>query len=198
LDEASRAHYDELKLKLDQAGIEYLENPYLVRGLDYYNRTVFEWISEDLGAQGTICAGGRYDGLVEQLGGRATPAAGFALGLERLLSLLSGQGVHLTSDNPHAYLVMVGERAESVGPKLVEQSRDALSNLRIIANCGGGGFKAQLKRADRSGAELAIIVGNEEASVGSVIIKHLRSEQEQQTIAQAQLIPYLKSVCSIT
>lgn len=198
LDEASRAHYDELKLKLDQAGIEYLENPYLVRGLDYYNRTVFEWISEDLGAQGTICAGGRYDGLVEQLGGRATPAAGFALGLERLLSLLSGQGVHLTSDNPHAYLVMVGERAESVGPKLVEQSRDALSNLRIIANCGGGGFKAQLKRADRSGADLAIIVGNEEASVGSVIIKHLRSEQEQQTIAQAQLIPYLKSVCSIT
>lgn len=198
LDEASRAHYDELKLKLDQAGIEYLENPYLVRGLDYYNRTVFEWISEDLGAQGTVCAGGRYDGLVEQLGGRATPAAGFALGLERLLSLLNGQGVHLTSDNPHAYLVMVGERAESVGPKLVEQSRDALSNLRIIANCGGGGFKAQLKRADRSGADLAIIVGDEEASVGSVIIKHLRSEQEQQTIAQAQLIPYLKSVCSIT
>lgn len=198
LDEASRAHYDELKLKLDQAGIEYLENPCLVRGLDYYNRTVFEWISEDLGAQGTICAGGRYDGLVEQLGGRATPAAGFALGLERLLSLLSGQGVRLTGDDPHAYLVMVGERAESVGPTLVEQSRDALSNLRIIANCGGGGFKAQLKRADRSGADLAIIVGDEEASAGSVIIKHLRSEQEQQTIAQAQLIPYLKSVCSIT
>ncbi len=194
LDEASRAHYDGMKLKLDQAGIEYLENPYLVRGLDYYNRTVFEWISDELGAQGTICAGGRYDGLVEQLGGRATPAAGYALGLERLIDLLNGQKVELARDNPHAYLVMVGERAESVGPKLVESTRDSLSNLRIIANCGGGGFKAQLKRADRSGADLAIILGDEEASDGSVIVKHLRSKQEQQTIAQAQLITYLKSV----
>ena len=197
LDEASRAHYDEVKRKLEQASITYLENPYLVRGLDYYNRTVFEWISEDLGAQGTICAGGRYDGLVEQLGGRATPAAGFALGLERLISLLAGQGAHFAGDRPHAYLVMVGERAEVVGPKLIEQIRDALADLRIIANCGGGGFKAQLKRADRSGADLAIILGDEEASTGSVIIKNLRSQQEQRSIAQAQLIPYLNSICSI-
>ncbi len=197
LDEASRTHYDEVKLKLEQAGIAYLENPYLVRGLDYYNRTVFEWISEDLGAQGTICAGGRYDGLVEQLGGRATPAAGFALGLERLISLLTGQGAHFAGDHPHAYLVMVGERAEAVGIKLIEQIRDAHADLRIIANCGGGGFKAQLKRADRSGADAAIILGDEEASSGSVIIKNLRSQQEQRSIAQAQLIPYLNSICSI-
>jgi histidyl-tRNA synthetase len=191
LDEASHAHYDEVKQQLDRAGIAYAENPYLVRGLDYYNRTVFEWISEDLGAQGTICAGGRYDGLVEQLGGRATPAAGFALGLERLLDLLNGQGARLTGDRPHAYLVMVGQRAESVGAKLAEQSRDTLSNLRIIANCGGGGFKAQLKRADRSGAELAIILGDDEVSEGLVSIKHLRSDQEQETIALSQLISYL-------
>ncbi len=197
LDEASRTHYDEVKLKLEQAGIAYLENPYLVRGLDYYNRTVFEWISEDLGAQGTICAGGRYDGLVEQLGGRATPAAGFALGLERLISLLTGQGAHFAGDHPHAYLVMVGERAEAVGIKLIEQIRDAHADLRIIANCGGGGFKAQLKRADRSGADAAIILGDEEASSGLVTIKNLRSHEEQRSIAQAQLISNLNSICSI-
>ena len=193
LDQASKVHYQGVKAGLEEAGIAYVENPRLVRGLDYYNRTVFEWVSEALGAQGTVCAGGRYDTLVAQLGGRPTPAAGFAIGLERLLELLQVQGVPLPVEPPHAYLVMVGEAPERQGRALSERLRDALPGLRLVANCGGGSFKAQLKRADRSGARLALILGDEEAAAGVVGVKHLRAERPQQTVAQDGLGAYLSA-----
>jgi histidyl-tRNA synthetase len=196
LDEASRVHYEGVKAGLDEAGIAYMENPRLVRGLDYYNRTVFEWVSEALGAQGTVCAGGRYDTLVEQLGGRATPAAGFAIGLERLAELLQAQGVELETQHPHAYLVMAGEAPERQGRALSERLRDALPGLRLVANCGGGGFKAQLKRADRSGARLALILGDNEAAEGVVGVKFLRADRAQETVAQSELAAYLSAELS--
>ncbi|MCP4408327.1 MAG: histidine--tRNA ligase [Gammaproteobacteria bacterium] len=193
IDEDSRRHFDGLKAVLDRMGIAYVENPRLVRGLDYYSRTVFEWISDELGAQGTICAGGRYDGLVEQLGGRATPAAGFALGLERLLHLLEVQGVAPETRGVHAYLVMIGAEAERVGWTLLETLRDELRGIRIVANCAGGGFKAQMKRADRSGAELALILAAEEVGEGMISVKHLRRREAQQALSQSKLVEYLKT-----
>ncbi len=180
LDEESRAHFQTLRDMLDALGIAYVVNPRLVRGLDYYNRTVFEWITERLGAQGTICAGGRYDGLVEQLDGKATPAAGFALGVERLLELLDAQGRPLASEPPHAYFVLAGEAARLAGLRLSETLRDALPWLRLQMNAEGGSFKAQIKRADRSGARLALILGDDEIAAGTVALKHLRDESAAQ------------------
>jgi histidyl-tRNA synthetase len=197
LDEASRQHFEELKGLLSDAGIAFVENPRLVRGLDYYSRTVFEWISDDLGAQSTVCAGGRYDGLVEQLGGRSAPAAGFAIGLERLLQLLEAQHVTPTLGSAHAYVVMVGDRAEAFGRVLVEKWRDEIPGLKLIVNCGGGGFKAQLKRADRSGAELALILGDDEVADQSVSIKFLRVEQAQRKVAIFQVHEFLTLSLSI-
>ncbi|MBA3581757.1 MAG: histidine--tRNA ligase [Gammaproteobacteria bacterium] len=187
----TQAHFAGLCALLDQANIEYTVNPYLVRGLDYYNHTVFEWITESLGAQGTICAGGRYDGLVEQLGGQATPAVGFAMGLERLLALLENEIVAMHSVD--VYIIAVnnaGSDAASVkAMQISEQLRDALPNLAIQLNCGSASMKSQFKRADRSGAEIALVLGEEELQNASITIKYLRDQHaEQHTVAISAVI----------
>ena len=194
LDEASRQHFAQLRALLDAAGIEYQINPRLVRGLDYYGRTVFEWVTDQLGAQGTVCAGGRYDGLVEQLGGSATPAVGFALGLERLVALLQESAAPVPSIHPHAYLVMVGEPAQQQGLLLAERLRDACPALRLSVNCGGGNFKAQLKRADQSGASLALLLGDDELQRAEVGIKMLRVEQAQRSASWNALIAQIGNI----
>lgn len=193
LDPASREHFEQLQTLLTAAGIEFTVNPALVRGLDYYCRTVFEWITDTLGAQGTVCAGGRYDGLVEQLGGRATPAAGFAMGLERLLAMIEAAGTRPPSPVPHAYLVLAGEGTLAEGLRLAERLRDALPGLRLVVNGGGGGFKAQIRRADRSGARLALILGESELAEGTIGVKPLREGGgEQETVPREALVEYLR------
>ena len=190
LGEESLAHFHGIRYGLDQAGIPYRLNPRLVRGLDYYNRTVFEWITEDLGAQGTVCAGGRYDGLVEQLGGRATPAVGFALGLERLVELLALAG-HAGEPAVHAYLVAVGDQAQLEAPILAERLRDALPRLRLMSHCGGGSFKSQFKKADKSGATFALVLGEAELAQGIVGVKPLRDDSGQQELGFDDLVDFL-------
>jgi len=170
-------------LMLESMGVDYEVNPRLVRGLDYYGRTVFEWVTDLLGAQGTICAGGRYDGLVEQIGGKATTAVGFAMGLERLVELMREQSLAFTENSPHAYLVLAGEQATSVGLGVAEKIRSAVPGLRLITNLGGGSFKTQFKRADRSDARFALVIGEDEAVNGMVTIKDLQGENEQQTVS---------------
>jgi len=187
LDEESAQHFSRLRKILDNAGIEYSVNPRLVRGLDYYSRTVFEWVTDQLGAQGAVCSGGRYDGLVEQLGGPATPAIGWALGVERLLALMESQDYPFPADLPQAYMVMAGEAAETAGMRLAESLRDELEGLRLEVNCGGGSFKAQLKKADRSGAEVAVIIGENEVERQVVALKPLRGDGEQQEVTWADL-----------
>ena len=186
LDAESREHFEDLCARLDAAGIACRVNPRLVRGLDYYGRTVFEWVTDRLGAQGTVCAGGRYDGLVEQLGGRPTPAVGFALGLERLVALLEARELP-DATTPHAYLLLAGEAAERNGPLLAEKLRDALPALRLLVHAGGGSFKSQMKKADRSGARLALILGEDEMLAGNIAIKDLRGTGEQQHVKQDEL-----------
>ena len=193
LGEASRSHFEQLCAGLDSLAIEYVVNPRLVRGLDYYARTVFEWVTDKLGAQGTVCAGGRYDGLVEQLGGRATPAVGFAMGLERLILLLEQQPETLPVSLPDAYLVMVGEATQAAGIKLAEGLRDQLPALYLICHCGGGSFKSQFKKADRSGARYALILGEEELSRGVIGVKPLRDGGDQQEVELARLAEYLQA-----
>ena len=194
----SQDRFDGLTALLDEAGVDYRVNTRLVRGLDYYSHTVFEWVTDRLGAQGTVCAGGRYDGLVEQLGGRATPAAGFALGMERLIAMLEDQPRTQASDDaPHVYVVLGGEAAQRRGFFLAEQLRDAWPALRVQLNCGVGGFKAQMKRADRSGARIALILGEEEVASGSVGVKDLRAGAEQETISQAALAVRLRGLVDI-
>lgn len=191
LDEESRLHFEQLQRLLDAAGVAYELNPRLVRGLDYYSRTVFEWVTDQLGAQGTVLAGGRYDALVEQLGGRPTPAIGFAMGLERIVTLLEDRG-RTAAMAPDAYMVLVGGQAVAAGVPLAERLRDALPALRLLVNGGGGSFKSQFRRADRSGARLALIIGESEAEAGTVSVKDLRGEGEQVTLAQAELSAYLQ------
>ena len=183
LDADSAAHFAGLRAHLDAAGIEYVVNPRLVRGLDYYSRTVFEWITTDLGSQDAVCSGGRYDGLVAQLGGEPTPAIGWALGEERIVELMRLQGLVGHEGRPDVYLVLAGAAAEAVGLGLAERLRDAGRGLRIEANCGGGSFKSQLKRADRSGARYAVIVGDDEAARRVAAVKPLRGEGEQREVA---------------
>ena len=194
LDPESRAHFDALTGLLDAAGLRYELNPRLVRGLDYYSRTVFEWVTDRLGAQGTVLAGGRYDGLVKQLGGKPTPAVGFAMGLERLVALLQESGQAPAAPAPHAYLVTVGDAAVSAGMALGERLRDALPGLRLTLNSGGGSFKSQFKRADKSGAALALVLAESELAAGTITVKHLRAEQEQQTLPQEALVEYLRNL----
>jgi len=182
IDAESQAHFERLCSLLDAAGIPYAVNPRLVRGLDYYGRTVFEWVTDQLGAQGTVCAGGRYDVLVEQLGGRATPAVGFALGIERLIALLESQHVSLPDKAPHVYIVAVGEQAQRHGLLLSEQLRDSVPTLRIMTHCGGGSFKSQFKKADRSGAHFALVLGDEELEQGRAGLKALREQTDQETV----------------
>jgi histidyl-tRNA synthetase len=182
LGEASRAHFEGLCRGLDAARVPYAINPRLVRGLDYYNRTVFEWITEDLGAQGTVCAGGRYDGLVAQLGGRDTPAVGFAMGLERLVELLEA-AAGPTPRPLDAYLVAVGERAQGEAIALAEGLRDLAPGLRLLVHCGGGSFKSQFKRADKSGARYALVIGDGELERGVLGVKPLREDSPQQDLS---------------
>lgn len=191
LDEADRAHFETLKQQLEQMGIGYEVNPRLVRGLDYYGRTVFEWVTTLLGAQGTICAGGRYDGLVEQIGGKSTPAVGFAIGMERLIELMKEQESQLQMETPHAYLVLAGEQAAASGLALAEQLRDQLPQLRLVTNLGGGSFKAQFKRADRSLARFALVVGDDELAQQQITIKDLQGELEQQTVTMEEVAEIL-------
>lgn len=185
LDDESKAHFSGLCELLDAAELKYVLNPYLVRGLDYYGKTVYEWTTEQLGAQGTICAGGRYDALVETLGGKATPAVGFAMGLERVISLL--EAIYSPDDKPHIYVIVMGDKATQAGLLLSEKLRDQMPNLRLVMNCGGGNFKAQFKRADKSGAKIALIIAEDELARGVVSVKYLREEREQETHTQDEL-----------
>ena len=196
LDKESRAHFDVLKTLLEDVGVPYVVNPRLVRGLDYYSRTVFEWVTTRLGAQDAVCSGGRYDGLVAQLGGKPTPAIGFAMGVERLVALMEEEGVPVTDMAPHVYLVRVGEQAERTGLRLAEQLREALPELRLIMDCGGGGFGNQLKRADKSGARVALVLGEDEVRAAQVGFKPLRNNAEQVKLpwaaVAARLAPWLE------
>jgi histidyl-tRNA synthetase len=179
LDTESRQHFDGLCRHLDAVGITYVINPRLVRGLDYYSHTVFEWVTSELGSQGAVCSGGRYDGLVTQLGGEPVPAMGWALGQERIVELLRVQGVKAQANAPDVYFVVAGQRAEAEGLALAERLRDAVPGLRIEVNCGAGSFKSQLKRADKSGAALALILGDTETERRVIGLKSLRVEEPQ-------------------
>ncbi len=191
LGEASRNHFAVLCEGLDAAGLRYTINPRLVRGLDYYARTVFEWVTDQLGAQGTVCAGGRYDGLVEQLGGKAVPAVGFAMGLERLISLLEETRLAERLPGLDIYMVVVGEKAQREGLLLAEHLRDQLAGLSVVVHCGGGSFKSQFKKADKSNARFALILGDDELTRGEVGLKPLRDNGEQQQIKLADLASVL-------
>jgi histidyl-tRNA synthetase len=183
LDGESKEHFAALCAQLKRAGIEYHVEPHLVRGLDYYTRTVFEWTTDALGAQSTVCAGGRYDGLIEQLGGASTPGIGWAMGQERILMLLEKQGLAAPRDRPHAYLVLVGQKTELAGFELAERLRDAWPQLKLQLNLGGGSFKTQFKRADKSGAQVAIVLGDDEVARGIVGLKDLRRDLPQEECA---------------
>ena len=180
LDAESKEHFDALCGHLRSAGIEYHVEPHLVRGLDYYTRTVFEWTTDALGSQAALCAGGRYDGLVGQLGGAATPGIGWAMGQERIVMLLEKQGLAAVRDRPQVYFVLVGEQTEIPGFKLAEQLRDRWPDLKLQINLGGGSFKSQFKRADKSGAQLALVLGDDEAARGVVALKDLRRDVAQE------------------
>ncbi|TXS95218.1 histidine--tRNA ligase [Parahaliea maris] len=194
LDDEAKADFARLQALLDAAGQPYRVNPRLVRGLDYYNKTVFEWVTDRLGAQGTVCAGGRYDGLVEQLGGKATPGIGFAMGMERLVLLLSETGQALPVEQAaDLYLVSMGEAAETEAMARAEALRDVFPEHRIVLHTGGGSFKSQMKKADRSGARLALIWGEDEVNAGTCAVKDLREDGGQETVAAAELPQYLRA-----
>jgi histidyl-tRNA synthetase len=180
LDAESKAHFGALCAQLSGAGIDFHVAPHLVRGLDYYTRTVFEWSTDALGAQSTVCAGGRYDGLVAQLGGTPTPGIGWAMGQERIVMLLEKQGLSVARQQAQVYLVLVGERAGIPGLQLAERLRDAWPDMTLAVNLGGGNFKTQFKRADKSGAEFALVLGDDEVDRGVVAIKALRREAQQE------------------
>jgi histidyl-tRNA synthetase len=188
IDQESRDHFQQICAVLDQAGVAYEINQRLVRGLDYYSKTVFEWVTDSLGAQGTVCAGGRYDGLVEQLGGKSCPGVGFAMGVERLVLLLDELGVVPDSVGQQVdlYLLAVGN-VEQQALVLAENLRTDCANIRLEVHCGGGSFKSQIKKADKSGAAIALILGEDEAASGAIGVKYLREDKEQQTVAQADL-----------
>ena len=191
----AKAHFQQLRDKLDAVGIDYQINPRLVRGLDYYSKTVFEWVTTHLGAQGTVCAGGRYDGRVEQLGGKACPAVGFAMGVERLVLLLDELGVVPDSvgQTVDVYLVAVGD-VDSHTLVLAEKLRTACPTIRLQTNCGGGSFKSQMKKAGKSGAAVALVLGDDEAANKTVGVKLLRQDKAQETVGQEQLADYLTTL----
>jgi histidyl-tRNA synthetase len=195
LGDESRAHFDGLQEMLAKMGIEYTLNPKLVRGLDYYCHAVFEWVTDDLGAQGTVCAGGRYDGLVELQGGKPWPATGFAMGMERLVALMTGDGPFGEAP-PHAYFVLAGEGAKREGMALAERLRDEVPRLKLVCNAGYGSFKSQFKRADRSGADLALVLGENEIEARELSIKFLRKEldtnDEQITVGWDEAAAWLQ------
>lgn len=188
LGEESKTHFSTLCELLDAVGIQYTINPRLVRGLDYYNRTVFEWVTSSLGSQGTVLAGGRYDGLVAQLGGKDTPAVGFAMGIERIVLMLETLG--LTDDiapEVDVYVTAMGDNCIAEAMKVATQLRQDLPSLKVMSHCGGGNFKKQMKRADKSGAQFAIIIGENELANNQVAIKPLRNNNEQELVAREAL-----------
>lgn len=188
LDAESVEHFTQLRARLDAAGIEYTVNEKLVRGLDYYNRTVFEWITESLGSQGTVLAGGRYDGLVEQLGGKPTPAVGFAMGIERFVLLLQTLDIlKEPTSNADVYIVAAGSGTELKAVEIAEMLRDNIPNIRVVSHCGGGNFKKQMKRADKVGAEIALILGEDELTNQQIVIKSLLGQTEQEVVSWTQL-----------
>ena len=192
LGDESKTHFSQLRELLDAVGIKYTINPRLVRGLDYYNRTVFEWVTSSLGSQGTVLAGGRYDGLVAQLGGKDTPAVGFAMGLERIVLLL--EALELNQDlapEVDVYVAAMGDSCRIEAIKIAEQLRATLPSLKVMSHCGGGNFKKQMKRADKSGALVALIIGEDELASQQVVVKHLRNDIEQQLVAREELATYL-------
>ena len=191
LDAESAEDFDKLKTTLDAMQIPYTINSRLVRGLDYYCKTVFEWVTDKLGAQGTVCAGGRYDGLVEQLGGKSTPAVGFALGVERLLELIQLSRSDNSTAAADIYLLGHGDSTAIEGLRLAEDLRDQLPALKILTHCGGGSFKSQIKKADKSGARFALILGEDEIAQDSVTVKFLRESIDQTTLKQSELIAFL-------
>ena len=188
----SKQHFEQICAMLDSAGVSYQINPKLVRGLDYYSQTVFEWVTTELGAQGTICAGGRYDSLVELLGGKPCPAVGMAIGLERLIMLLDELGAvpDSVAQQLDLYMVAVGDESYQA-MQLAEQLRNGLPSLRVEVNCGGGSFKSQIKKADKSGAAVAVILGEDELTSNTVQVKFLRQERPQETVDQQNLIEFL-------
>ncbi|MNN47927.1 Histidine--tRNA ligase [compost metagenome] len=188
-------HFEGLKARLDAAGIPFVINTKLVRGLDYYSKTVFEWVTDKLGSQGTVCAGGRYDGLVEQMGGKPTPGVGFAMGIERLILLLETleQVPESINRQVDVYLCAFGEQAELAGLALSERLRDRLPNLRLQVNAGAGSFKSQFKKADKSNALFALILGDDELAQQVVGFKPLRGQGEQQNIAWDALAEHLEA-----
>ena len=187
LDEESTEHFQALKALLDAAGVAYTVNPRLVRGLDYYSRTVFEWVTDALGSQGAVCSGGRYDGLVEKLGGRPTPAIGWAMGIERLVALYEACGGEAPPTDADVYVVAVGDNTLEAAFALAEQLRDEVNDIRVELNLGGGSFKSQLKRADKSNAEYALILGEQEIAEGRAGLKPLRSTADQSSVAFEEL-----------
>lgn len=194
LDAESTEHFATLRTYLDTAGVSYTVNPRLVRGLDYYNKTVFEWVTDKLGAQGTVCAGGRYDGLVQQLGGRSTPGVGFAMGMERLLLMLEACEQLPDASSPDIFVVTSGTDAQHAAIAAVEQLRDAQPGLRIVQQLGGGSFRSQMKKADRSGATLALLWGEDEVAAGEVTVKPLRDGQEQLRLPVVSLAETISSL----
>ncbi|WP_133471000.1 histidine--tRNA ligase [Paraglaciecola marina] len=195
LDEESEKHFKGLCERLDSFGIQYRVNPALVRGLDYYNRTVFEWVTDTLGSQGTVCAGGRYDGLVEQLGGKSTQGVGFAMGLERLILML--QTLELDKNiapSVDVYITAMEESVELYARQVGEALRDAIPQLKVMNHNGGGNFKKQMKRADNSGATLALVIGETEKETQQVAIKYLREQQPQQLVKSDELAGFMKKI----
>jgi len=187
LDDESAAHFDQLKALLDAADVAYSINPRLVRGLAYYNRTVFEWVTDALGSQGAVCSGGRYDGLVEKLGGRATPAVGWAMGLERFVALYEECGGETPATDADVYVVAVGDAAVQQAFTIAEELRDKIDGIRVDLNLGGGSFKSQLKRADKSNAAYALILGDQEIAESKIGLKPLRSTEDQISVAMHEL-----------
>jgi len=192
LDDESKQDFETLCKTLDDAGVAYKINPRLVRGLDYYSKTVFEWVTDKLGAQGTICAGGRFDGLVEQLGGKATPAIGFALGIERLIELLDIPEEVKRESKLDVYFVLVGDGALSKGMPLAEGWRNDVPGLKLQVNCGAGSIKSQMKKADKSGANIAFLLGDDELEKNVVTVKYLREKKDQEVIELGKVADYLK------
>ncbi|MEO0576845.1 MAG: histidine--tRNA ligase [Pseudomonadota bacterium] len=194
LDSESAAHFAQIREALDAHGIAYTVNPRLVRGLDYYTRTVFEWVTDALGAQGAVCSGGRYDGLIEQLGGRSVPAIGWAIGVERLLALCEAEHRSPAVVTPLVYAIGMGEPAEHKVRAVCESLRDTLPDALIIQHLGGGSMKSQLKQADKSGAQYALIIGAEELASDTVTLKPLRDRSEQQALAVSELATILSEM----
>ncbi|MGH8559239.1 MAG: histidine--tRNA ligase [Methylococcales bacterium] len=197
LGESSRDHFDRLLALLDSLEVRYSINPRLVRGLDYYGKTVFEWVTEELGTQGTVCAGGRYDLLVEQSGAKSSSAVGFAMGMERLIELLSIQGSCAASSSVDVYLVHSGEKAELKTFEIAEYLRDALPKLKLLVHCGPEGFKSQFKRANRCGAAYALVLGDDEIARETIGVKSLRGESTQMNIAQSDAVEFLRNKLGI-